>query len=83
MDRHTLHCRAVAGPGESVEKWIAQREEAGAETRALRLGDDNALETNCATRNRCSDKKGQAHHLRWPKGREKELLEFLSGHALK
>jgi len=66
-----------------VEEWLGLRERSSAETKAVRLGDDGRAETNCATKNVCSEKKGVANHMRWPKTREKELLDSLSRHALK
>jgi dienelactone hydrolase len=67
---------------ESVELWLRARDKLGAETKALRLGEDQREEPNCTPKNKCSEKKGNTHHLRWPKGREAELLRFLGSHAL-
>jgi poly(3-hydroxybutyrate) depolymerase len=74
-------CDAVV-PCESVEEWLRARDAAAASTKAYRLGEDVKEETNCAVRNKCSKKRGEANHHRWPKGREKDVLTFLSGHVL-
>ncbi len=68
---------------DAVETWLRSREGASAETRALRLGDDNREEPNCTPKNKCGKKKGEAHHYRWPKGREKDLLQFFASHRMK
>ena len=65
-----------------VESWIHSREAAGAETRSVRLGEDAHEEPNCAVSEKCTKKKGESTHERWPKGHEKEMLGFLSKHAL-
>lgn len=65
---------------DAVEEWIGAR--GAAETRTLRLGDDATTEPNCTVKNKCTPKKAEANHHRWPKGRDKELLLFLSGHRL-
>lgn len=67
---------------DDVETWLHARESRGAETRALRLGEDTHEEPNCAVAGQCSKKRGEAAHDRWPKGREKEILAFLAAHAL-
>jgi dienelactone hydrolase len=66
-----------------VEDWLGLRSQSGADTKAVRLGDDGQAETHCLPKNNCSEKKGLANHTRWPKTREKELLEALSRHTLK
>lgn len=66
-----------------VEDWLGLRSQSSADTKAVRLGDDGHAETNCTPKNNCSEKKGLANHGRWPKTREKELLEALSQHTLK
>lgn len=66
---------------DDVETWVHARESSGAETKVFRLGEDIKEEPNCAV-SKCSKKKGEANHDRWPKGREKDLLAFLSQHAL-
>ncbi len=66
-----------------VERWLAARRANGAPTWSLRLGVGNKPEPHCTFSNRCSEKKGAANHYRWPKYREKELLEFLSRYTLK
>lgn len=68
---------------DSIEQWLRSQDRLGAQTSPLRLGEDNKEETNCAVKNKCSKKKGTMHHLRWPKGREKQMLQFLAGHALR
>ncbi len=67
---------------DDVEVWVHAREKAGAETKALRLGEDVHDEPNCSVKSQCSKKKGEAGHDRWPKRREKDLLYFLASHAL-
>ncbi|NUP04692.1 MAG: hypothetical protein HOW73_01385 [Polyangiaceae bacterium] len=73
-------CDAVVSC-ESVESWLRRRDDMRSETKSYRLGEDNREEPNCALK--CSKKKGEAHHYRWPKGRENEMLRFLAGYALK
>jgi hypothetical protein len=75
-------CDAVASC-EDLESWLLARDDARAETGRLRLGEADADEPSCSVKNRCSKKKGDAHHLRWPKGREKDLLNFLAQHRMK
>lgn len=67
---------------EGVESWLAAREQARAETRAFRLGDDAREVVHCEVRNSCGSKRGTAAHSRWPKGLEKRILEALAQHAL-
>jgi hypothetical protein len=67
---------------DDVETWLHARESRGAETRALRLGEDAHEEPNCAVSGQCSKKRGEAAHDRWPKAREKDVLAFLAEHAL-
>jgi len=74
-------CDAVT-PCQSVEEWISARADKRAETHPIRLGAANTLEPLCAVGTRCGDKTGTANHLRWPKGREKEVLGFLAGFRL-
>jgi poly(3-hydroxybutyrate) depolymerase len=62
-----------------VEQWLSQREREHAVTQPLRLGSANRTEPSCATsRHTCGGKQGTADHLRWPKERERELLEYLA-----
>lgn len=75
-------CDSVA-PCEEVERWIAKRRDARADTRTLRLGDDLREEPACAVRNKCTPKKALAAHHRWPKGRESDVLAFFAQHALR
>ncbi|MEI4861462.1 hypothetical protein Q8G41_28125, partial [Klebsiella pneumoniae] len=35
-----------------------------------------------ATRNKCTPKRSEGNHHRWPKGRESDLLAFFAKHAL-
>jgi len=74
-------CDAVT-PCQAVERWISARADRQAETHAIRLGAANKLEPLCAVGTRCGIKTGTANHLRWPKRREKEVLQFLSGFRL-
>lgn len=74
-------CDAVASCAD-VEAFLLARGQQRAETEALRLGEDNKTEPSCAVKNACSEKKGQMHHNRWPKGREEELLKFFAMHRL-
>jgi predicted esterase len=75
-------CDAIAHC-DDIEAWMLARDDARAETVRLRLGEADGEEPSCAVSNKCSKKKGEAHHLRWPKGREKDLLAFLAAHRLK
>jgi poly(3-hydroxybutyrate) depolymerase len=67
-------------PCSKVERWLDARESAGAPTLALRLGAANRSEPSCDTR--CKPRAGLANHNRWPKGRERELLEYLGRFSL-
>ncbi len=66
-----------------MEQWLRQREEAHAPTFALRLGTTNKPEPSCTLdRFECKPQKGAANHLRWPKGTERTILEFLGRYSL-
>jgi dienelactone hydrolase len=67
---------------EAVERWLRVRDAARAETAWLRLGVGNEDEPSCATRNKCTPRKAEGNHRRWPKGREADLLGFFARHAL-
>ena len=67
---------------ESVERWLRARDAAGAETPWIRLGAGNEEEPSCATRNKCTPKRSEGNHHRWPKGREGDILAFFARHAL-
>jgi poly(3-hydroxybutyrate) depolymerase len=67
---------------ESVERWLRARDGAGAETTWLRLNAGNEEEPSCATRNKCTPKRSEGNHHRWPKAREGEILGFFARHAL-
>jgi len=75
-------CDAVT-PCLDMEQWLRQREETLAPTMALRLGTYNQLEPSCSLDPfRCKLKSGTANHLRWPKGKERTMLEFLGRYSL-
>jgi poly(3-hydroxybutyrate) depolymerase len=67
---------------ESVERWLRARDGAQAETAWLRLGAGNEEEPSCAPRNKCTPKRSEGNHHRWPKGREGDILAFFAKHAL-
>jgi poly(3-hydroxybutyrate) depolymerase len=67
---------------ESVERWLRARDAAEAETAWLRLGAGNEEEPSCETRNRCTPKRSEGNHHRWPKGREGDILAFFARHTL-
>jgi len=67
-------CDSVAACDE-VESWVLAREKSRAETLAIRLGEANEADSNCAV-DQCSKKRGDMNHARWPKGREKEFATF-------
>lgn len=67
---------------ESVERWLRARDAVSAETRWIRLGAGNQEEPNCSVRNKCTPKRAEGNHHRWPKGREGDILAFLAAHAL-
>ncbi len=67
---------------ESVERWLRARDAAGAETPWLRLGAGNEEEPSCSTRNKCTPKRSEGNHHRWPKGLEGDILAFFARHAL-
>lgn len=74
-------CDAVA-PCDKVELGLDALARQGVEVERRRLGAGDAAELACATRAKCSKPVGEAHHARFPKGREKELLAFFAKHAL-
>ena len=67
-------------PCRDVEAWMGEREGLGQATVSRRLGAGDKPEPRCDTR--CSDKRGEANHHRWPKHSEDEVLEFLSRYSL-
>jgi poly(3-hydroxybutyrate) depolymerase len=67
---------------EAVERWLRARDAVGAETAWLRLGASNEDEPSCATRNKCTPRRAEGNHHRWPKGREGDILAFFARHAL-
>jgi poly(3-hydroxybutyrate) depolymerase len=67
---------------ESVERWLRARDAAQAETAYLRLGAGLDEEPSCAPKNKCTPKRAEGNHHRWPKGRENDLLAFFARHAL-
>lgn len=69
-------------PCASVERWLRARDALSAETAWVRLGAANDEEPHCALKNKCTEIKGSAHHRRWPKGREEEILKFFAKHTL-
>jgi len=70
-------CDAIT-PCADVEQWLSLRDRERATTHPLRLGAGNSPEPSCATSSqRCSEKRGTIDHARWPKERERELLEYL------
>ncbi|MBL9024110.1 MAG: hypothetical protein JNL21_18095 [Myxococcales bacterium] len=75
-------CDKIA-PCEAVESWLLARDGQRAETRRVRLGDAGLEEPSCTVRNKCTPKKAEANHHRWPKGKEKDVLGFLGGYVLK
>ena len=74
-------CDAVT-PCEQVERWLRSRDGTSAETEWTRLGLVDEEEPSCALRNKCTKKKGQANHARWPKLREDDILAFFGRRAL-
>ncbi len=67
---------------EAVERWLRARDGAHAETAYLRLGAGNEEEPDCTPRNKCTPKRAEGNHHRWPKGREGDILAFFARHAL-
>jgi len=67
---------------EAVERWLRARDAAQAETRWIRLGAAGEEEPSCAVKNKCSPKRAEGNHHRWPKGREGDILAFFARHAL-
>ncbi|MDC3960339.1 hypothetical protein KEG38_41180 [Polyangium jinanense] len=74
-------CDQIA-PCASVERWLRARDAIAAETTGMRLGAANGEEPSCAIDKKCTKIVGTALHRRWPKGREEDLLRFLSRHTL-
>lgn len=67
---------------DAVERWLRARDGVSAETAWLRLGAGNEEEPSCAVRNKCTPKRAEGNHHRWPKGREGDILGFFARHAL-
>ncbi|MFT3770654.1 MAG: prolyl oligopeptidase family serine peptidase [Minicystis sp.] len=67
---------------ESVERWLRARDALSAETPWIRLGAANEEEPSCTVRNKCTPKRAENNHHRWPKGREGDILAFFARHAL-
>ncbi len=75
-------CDAVR-PCLDVEQWLQARDAARAPTGALRLGSALHAEPACSlSEASCKREKGIANHARWPKGKEREMLEFLGRFSL-
>jgi len=75
-------CDAVT-PCADIEQWLATREDAHQPTWSMRLGSAKATEPACVmSARRCRKKKGTANHERWPKPRERDLLEYLSRYSI-
>jgi hypothetical protein len=70
-------------PCQDVERWIAARGKARAQTSSLRLGDAKHTEPSCVTSARlCKNKRGNANHYRWPKCHDRQMLEYLARYSL-
>ena len=69
-------------PCEQVERWLEERSKRQLLTYGLRLDEGGGLEPACTMARRCRGDKARASHVRWPKEREPDLLEFLSRHSL-
>jgi poly(3-hydroxybutyrate) depolymerase len=67
---------------DAVERWLRARDAVRGETTWLRLGAANEDEPSCATRNKCTPRRAEGNHHRWPKGREGDILAFFARHAL-
>lgn len=67
---------------EAVERWLRARDSVSAETKWIRLGAGNNEEPSCSVRNKCTPKRSEGNHHRWPKGREGDILSFFARHAL-
>jgi dienelactone hydrolase len=67
---------------ESVERWLRARDAQGAETAWLRLGEGDGEEPNCGFKNKCTPRRSEGNHRRWPKGREVDVLKFFARHAV-
>jgi pimeloyl-ACP methyl ester carboxylesterase len=76
-------CDAIT-PCEEVEEWLNLRDDARAPTFSLRLTGGKATAPSCnVNRAKCGKKSGTAKHNRWPKPREREMLEYLSRFSFK
>lgn len=66
-----------------VEQWLHAREQARAPTLTLRLGVGNQPEPSCSLDTfRCKKEKGEQNHRRWPRGKEREILDYLGRFSL-
>jgi len=73
-------CDSIASC-DDIETWLLRRDKSRADTLAIRLGEANETDSNCAV-DQCSKKRGEMNHAHWPKGREKDLFRFLAAHSL-
>jgi len=66
-----------------VEQWLSEREQGHAPTLSFRLGMGNQTEPACELdASRCKKKTGEGNHYRWPKGKDRAALDFLSRFSL-
>ncbi len=71
-------------PCADTEQWLAERERLGAPTLSIRLGVTHREAAACALAKRsCRESKGRNNHVRWPRGREKDMLEYLARYSLR
>jgi len=69
-------------PCDEVERALDALGRGGAEMERHRLGAGDGEEPACTPKIKCGKTAGEAHHARWPKGREKDVVAFFSRHAL-
>ena len=67
---------------ERVERWLDELRSRQAPMVSLRLAEGQAEEPACTLGRRCSGQKAEANHNRWPKERERDLLEFFARYSI-
>ncbi len=71
-------------PCADVEQWLAERERLSLPTMSLRLGSGKRTAASCALhQSRCRKSVGNNNHVRWPRGRETNILEYLARYSLR
>lgn len=71
-------------PCADVEQWLSARERDNMPTMTLRLDAGHRRAPSCTVHKRsCGKNTGKVNHARWPRRREKEILEYLARYSLR